>query len=122
MSDNDKSTTMKQYFRCMDTADFETSAAMFADDAVYVRPPYTPGQGAFDSSGPTQFEGLAAIREFWRQRGRRNTRHVIGVESATDREWFAEGQVSVDDGDPRLFLSHVTFDDSGKIQRFVAVR
>ena len=118
----DKSAMMTQYFRCMDTADFDASAAMFAADALYLRPPYTPGQAAFEGSGTTRIEGLQAIREFWYQRGARNTRHVIQVESSSAREWFAEGRVSVDDSEPRLFLTHVTFNDDGKIQRFVALR
>ena len=42
----------------MDTADFDTSAAMFADDAVYLRPAYVPGQAAFESSGTARLEGF----------------------------------------------------------------
>ena len=122
MPDNDKSATMKQYFACMDSADFVTAAAMFAEDAVYLRPPYVPGQAAFASSGTERIEGLPAISGFWERRGKRNTRHVIKIESISGAEWFAEGEVSVDDSEPRMFLSHVTFNDKGQIQRFVALR
>jgi SnoaL-like domain len=121
-NDADKSATMKQYFACMDSADFVTSAAMFADDAVYIRPPYVPGQAAFASSGTERIEGLPAISEFWAQRGKRNTHHVIKVEGISGNEWFAEGEVSVDDSETRMFLTHVTFSDQGQIERFVALR
>jgi hypothetical protein len=121
-NDTDKSATMKQYFACMDAADFVTSAGMFADDAVYLRPPYVPGQAAFASSGTERIEGLAAISEFWENRGKRNTHHVIKIESISGSEWFAEGEVSVDDSETRMFLTHVTFNDKGRIQRFVALR
>jgi hypothetical protein len=118
----DKSSTMKLYFACMDSADFETAASLFARDAVYLRPPYAPGQAAFSSSGTQRVDGLDAITEFWARRGKRNTHHVIEVESITGGEWFAEGSVSVDGSETRLFLSHVTFNNEGKIQRFVALR
>ena len=95
-NDTDKSATMKQYFACMDSADFVTSAAMFADDAVYIRPPYVRGQAAFASSGTERIEGLPAIGEFWEHRGKRNTHHVIKIEGISGSEWFAEGEVSVD--------------------------
>jgi hypothetical protein len=118
----DKSSDMKLYFACMDSADFETAASLFADDAVYLRPPFVPGQAAFASSGTETIAGLAAISDFWSMRGKRNTRHVIEVESITNREWFAEGSVTVDDNETRLFLTHVTFNSAGKVQRFVALR
>ena len=121
-NDTDKSATMKQYFACMDSADFVTSAALFADDAVYIRPPYVPGQAAFASSGTQSIEGLPAISTFWVQRGKRNTHHVIKIEGSSGNEWFAEGEVSVDDSETRLFLTHVTFNDKGQIERFVALR
>jgi hypothetical protein len=121
-NNTDKPAMMKQYFACMDSADFAAAAAMFADDAVYLRPPYVPGQAAFASSGTERIEGLAAISEFWNRRGKRNTHHVIQIESISDGEWFAEGEVSVDDSETRLFLAHVTFNDEGQIRRFVALR
>jgi len=76
-----KSETMKLYFRCMDTADFDTAASLFADDAVYLRPPFTPGQVGFAGGGTQRIEGLPAITEFWSIRGNRNTHHVIEIES-----------------------------------------
>jgi len=121
-NDTDQSATMKQYFACMDSADFVAAAAMFADDAVYIRPPYVPGQAAFASSGTERIEGLPAISEFWAQRGKRNTHHVIKIEGISGNEWFAEGEVSVDDSETRMFLTHVTFNDRGQIERFVALR
>jgi hypothetical protein len=121
-NDVEKSQTMKLYFWCMDTADFDTAASLFTDDAVYLRPPLVPGQAAFASSGTQRIEGLPAIRAFWDERGKRATHHVIVVEAATETEWFAEGLVSVDDSEERLFVSHVTFDAAGKVQRFVALR
>ena len=121
-NDTDKSATMKQYFACMDSADFVTAAAMFADDAVYLRPPYVPGQAAFASSGTERIEGRPAISEFWDRRGKRNKHHVIKIEGVSGTEWFAEGEVSVDDSETRMFLAHVTFNDEGQIERFVALR
>jgi hypothetical protein len=114
---------MKLYFHTMDTADFATSRSLFADDAVYVRPPLGgTATDPFASSGTTSIEGLDAISDFWERRGKRETRHVIKIESATDSEWFAEGRVSVGDSEERLFLCHVTFDPDDKIKRFVAIR
>jgi hypothetical protein len=118
----DKSAIMKRYFECMDSADFETSASMFADDAVYLRPPYVPGEAPFTSSGTQRIEGLPAIVNFWRDRGRRNTHHTIKLDCVSGNDWFAEGVVAVDDSAERLFLTHVTFNDDNKIERFVALR
>jgi hypothetical protein len=118
----DKSETMKLYFKCMDTADFETAASLFTSDAVYLRPPFTPGQVGFATSGTQRIEGLEAITAFWAVRGKRATHHVLEIESVTGREWFAEGSVSVDDSEKRMFLTHVTFDDEGLVSRFVALR
>jgi hypothetical protein len=123
MSNNlNTSETMKLYFRCMDSADFDTAASLFADDAVYLRPPFSPGQVGFSGSGTQRIDGLSAISAFWSIRGNRNTHHVIEMESISDREWFAEGSVTVDDSETRMFLTHVTFDEAGKVQRFVALR
>jgi hypothetical protein len=116
------SAAMKLYFKCMDTADFETAASLFAEDAVYVRPPFTPGQVGFGDGGSTTFDGLDAINEFWALRGKRNTNHVILTDSVTGDEWFAEGSVTVDGAEPRTFLTHVTFNSDGKVKRFVALR
>jgi SnoaL-like domain len=121
-TDAEKSATMKLYFKCMDTADFETAAGLFTDDAVYIRPPFVPGQAAFASSGTQRIEGLPAISAFWDERGKRATQHIIVVEATSDTEWFAEGVVSVDGSEERLFLTHVTFDAAGKVRRFVALR
>jgi hypothetical protein len=118
----DKSETMKLYFACMDGADFDTAASLFADDAIYLRPPYTPGQTGFASSGTQRIEGLSDITAFWAMRGKRDTHHVIEIESITDSEWFAEGSVTVDDNETRMFLTNVTFNGDGKVQRFVALR
>ena len=118
-----KSETMTLYFKCMDGADFETARELFAEDAVYLRPPLggTP-ENPFATSGTTAVEGLPAICEFWKQRGKRATRHVIGLESVTGNEWFAEGKVSVGESESKLFLCHVTFTADGLVQRFVALR
>jgi hypothetical protein len=120
--DESKSSTMKLYFACMDSGDFNTAATLFADDAEYLRPPFVPGQAAFAGSGTQRIAGLNAIKAFWALRGKRNTNHVIEVESVTQQEWFAEGSVSVDASEPRLFLSHVRFSGENKILRFVALR
>ena len=80
------------------------------------------GQAAFASSGTERIEGIPAISEFWAQRGKRNTHHVIKIEGISGNEWFAEGEVSVDDSETRMFLTHVTFNDQGQIERFVALR
>lgn len=117
-----KSEIMKLYFSCMDSADFETAASLFALDATYVRPPFVPGQAAFASSGTQTIDGLEDIKAFWALRGRRNTDHKIVVEGSAANEWFAEGAVSVDDSETRLFLCHVSFSDDQKIRRFVALR
>jgi hypothetical protein len=120
--DESKSGVMKLYFACMDSADFETAATLFADDAEYFRPPFAPGQAAFASSGTQRIAGLDAIKAFWWLRGKRNTKHIIEVASVTEHEWFAEGSVSVDGSETRLFLCHVTFNGENRVKRFVALR
>jgi hypothetical protein len=122
VSNQSKPSIMKLYFACMDSADFKTAASLFAEDAVYLRPPFVPGQDPFSSSGTERIAGLDAIKAFWERRGKLKTNHVIEVESVTEHEWFAEGSVSVDDSETRLFLSHVTFNGEGRVQRFVALR
>lgn len=117
-----KSDIMNLYFSCMDSADFETAASLFASDATYLRPPYVPGQAAFAGSGTQTIDGLEDIKAFWALRGKRNTHHKIVIEGTQGNEWFAEGAVSVDDSDARLYLCHVTFGDDLKIRRFVALR
>jgi len=117
-----KSEIMNLYFSCMDSADFDVAASLFASDAVYLRPPYVPGQAAFAGSGTQAIDGLDDIKAFWALRGKRNTDHRIVVEGAQGDEWFGEGAVTVDDSDARLFLCHVTFGEDLKIRRFVALR
>jgi hypothetical protein len=118
----DKQETMKLYFACMDSADFGTAERLFAEEAVYLRPPLAPPGAPFTSNGTERIEGRPAIVEFWRQRGKRDTHHSLEVYSVTGNEWFAEGLVSVGDSDRKIFLCHVTFNDDGLISRFVAIR
>ena len=113
---------MRLFYKCLDTVDYDTAASLFADDAVYLRAPLTPDETESGADGPAAIHGLTAIKTFWSSRTGRTTTHVIRTESVTGCEWFAEGSVAVDGALPRPFLTHVTFDDAGKIQRYLARR
>ena len=118
-----KSETVKLYFKCMDTADFDGALELFAPDALYLRSPLggTP-ENPFAASGVAPVEGRAAIQEFFAQRGKRDTHHQILVEGESDGHWWGEGEAWVGDSEKRVFLVHVTFSAEGLIQRFVAIR
>lgn len=119
-SSEEMSKTMHQFFNAMDLADYGTTQSLFATDAVWVGPPFSPGQAGF-ATGMVQLEGLDAIKEGWEARGHRDSRHEIVIESTRGHEWFAEGRISLD-GHERVLLMHVTFNDAGLIERFVAAR
>jgi SnoaL-like domain len=117
-TDLDKTTIMKKYFAATDSSDVVAAAQMFADDAVYLRSPL-PGS---DSTELIRLDGLRAIVEFWKSRGQRVIRHTILADSASDNDWFGEGEAAGDNGPTRRFLVHATFNSDGLISRYVALR
>jgi hypothetical protein len=117
-----KQDTIDLYFKCMDTADFDTALTLFSQDAVYLRPPLAPQGVPFATSGTQRIEGSEAIAAFWAERGKRATHHHFVEKGISGNEWWGEGLVSVGDSEDKMFLCHVSFNDDGLIKRFLAIR
>jgi len=107
------------YFRLLDDGEFEACAALFAPDAVYIR----PGRLSADSLVVTS--GREAILEFFRKRGKLPHRHRI-LKAVWDGETcFVEGRGGGNEGGPfaplHAFMSHGTFNSDGLITRYFAM-
>jgi hypothetical protein len=113
-------TTIRKYLACMDAGDVTAAAALFADCALYVRPPVLAPDGTTGEA--IRLVGREAIAAQWATRIGRTTHHVITHAATTGAEAFVEGTAVVNDRAPVLFASHATFDEDGRFARFVAFR
>ena len=107
------------YFRLLDDGEFDACAALFAEDALYIR----PGKLTADSLVVTK--GRPAILEFFRKRGKLPHRHRILKAVSDGNSCFVEGRGGGNEGGPfaplHAFMSHGTFNADGLITRYFAV-
>jgi ketosteroid isomerase-like protein len=104
-----------RYFEHLDTSDFEAAAACFSPDAVYSHPPYGPGQPR------AEFRGRDELLAGFRRRGPKPDRaHHIDLSPQRGSECFLEGY-TIDKPCGGSFISSLSLDADGLIQRYVAV-
>jgi SnoaL-like domain len=114
-SAHDARAILDRYFLSLTAGDFEAASACFSGDCLYSHPPYSAGAARAEFRGRAEllagFEGVRGARPS------RLPRIVCCVQDGTN--CFIEGVV---DGDPPRgsFVSSVSLDRDGLIQRYVA--
>jgi hypothetical protein len=110
----DAASVLDRYFRHLGASEFPEAVACFSPDVVYDHPPYRPG------TPRAVFHGRAELLDgFVNVRGPTASRQVVVSSLQTGRDCFIEGVV---DGIPNggSFVSSLTLDAEGLIQRYVA--
>jgi hypothetical protein len=105
-----------RYFEHLDAAEFEAAAECFSTDVLYSHPPYDPGQPRSEFRGRDEL-----LAGFTRRRGARPKReHHIVLSPQHGTECFLEG-FTIDQPVGCSFVSSLSLDADGRIQRYVAV-
>ncbi len=114
-STGDARELVDRYFEHLDRGEFEAAVACFSRDALYSHPPYQPG-------GPrAEFRGHAELLAGFQRRGVKPDRsHRIDVSVQDGADYMLEG-CTTDRAGSRTFMSSVSLDSSGLIQRYLAV-
>jgi hypothetical protein len=85
-------TPIERYLRCLDAGDAEGAAALFTEDAIYVRPKFEAGV----NGRPATFGGLVLVRgreailRSFRERGKQEYRHVVLATATVGARCFVE--------------------------------
>ena len=95
-----------RYFEHLDASEFEAAAACFSPDALYSHPPYGPGKPR------AEFRGRDELLEGFR--------HHIDLSPQRGTECFLEGY-TIDEPTGGTFISSLSLDADGLIQRYLAV-
>lgn len=110
---------LSAYYRLLDDGEFEACAALFAEDALYIR----PARLTADSLVVTK--GRPAILEFFRKRGKLPHRHRILHAVCDGASCFVEGRGGGNHGGPfaplHAFMANCSIDADGLIGRYFAV-
>jgi hypothetical protein len=110
----DHEVVLRRYLDAFDAGEMEEAAAHFAADGEYVRQAFLEGE-----SGLQRFVGRDAILDAFVRRGKRPSRHHLRSVASTGGVCLAEGDL-VAPNRQALFLLSVSFDDRGRISRYVA--
>lgn len=108
-----------QYFARLDEGEAEKAAAVFSEDAVYIRQ-------AMDAAGIPSSElqvirGRSQIHSYFEERGHRPYTHEIRNHASQGGVEFAEGCVNGGDAGPRIvFIATASIDGDGLISRYFA--
>jgi len=101
---------LERYFTALNDGDFAGAGSCFAEDCLYVHPPYGPGEP------PAIFKGRASLIEQWPlRRGRRRVATSLERCVQAGNHAFAQGRAGAG-----TFLSSVVLDADGLISRYVA--
>jgi len=85
-------TPVERYLGFLDAGDFQSAAAVFTTDAIYVRPRFQPAE----DGRPPNFGSLILVRgregilASFRQRGKQTYRHVIVATASIGNRCFVE--------------------------------
>ena len=107
---------LKPYFDALDKGDPEALVGCFADDAVYIHPPWDPRQ----QNHLFAVSGKPALLEYFRRRGKQPQHHRILFAAINGSSCFVEGRGGGGGVFLHDFVSHAIFDEQGKIKRYVA--
>lgn len=107
---------LKPYFDALDAGDAEALADCFAEDAVYIHPPWDPAK----QNRLFAVSGKPALREYFHKRGKQPQQHRILSAAVNGSSCFIEGRGGGNGVRLHAFVSHAVFDGEGKIKRYVA--
>ncbi len=107
---------LEAYFNTLDSGDFDSCAACFAEDAVYLHPPGDRRQ----EDRLFALRGRREIRAWLEKRGKRDSYHHIVFAAQTASSFFAEGRAGGAGLEPATFACHAIVDKQGKIERYIA--
>jgi hypothetical protein len=113
-ADADARPILDRYFAHLEAAEFEEAAACFAEDCVYLHPPYERG------GERVAFHGRDELLHGWRTvRGQTASRRVVTATAQRGADCIIEGVV---EGIPNggSFLSSVSLAPDGLIRRYAA--
>ena len=106
---------LDRYFRAIDAGDVEATTAAFTDDALYIRP-------SLDVPGTLEvIRGRDELRDYFRKRGKLPFRHEVRACAVDGPNCFVEGLAYVEETPSATFLAHVTLDEDGLIERYLAL-
>jgi len=101
---------LERYFTALNDGDFAGAGSCFAEQCLYVHPPYGPDEP------PAVFRGRATLVEQWPlRRGRRRVETSLERCVQSGNHAFAQGRAAAG-----TFLSSVVLDADGLISRYVA--
>jgi hypothetical protein len=106
-----------RYFAELDAARFERASSYFSADAIYMHPPYAPGQAR------VTFRGSAEILAGFQRRGPRAWAHLMDASIQRGAHLMFEGHALVDgtpEGPTGSFVCSATVNDEGEILRYLA--
>ena len=107
---------LKPYFDALDVGDVEALAECFAEDGVYIHPPWDPAK----QNRLFAVAGKAALRDYFAKRGKQPQHHRILFAAVNGSSCFIEGRGGGEGVRLHAFVSHAIFDGEGKIKRYVA--
>jgi ketosteroid isomerase-like protein len=110
------------YLRHLDDGEVEEAAALFSQDAVYLRPNLAtrqPGQPG-GLCALALVRGREAILDYFRRRGKQAHRHVVMAEGRAGDHCFVEMTLS-GFGAPIEAIGIAELDTDGLISRYVAL-
>lgn len=107
---------LDRYFADLEASDFEAAVGWFSPDCLYSHPPYSVDDARVD------FRGRDALLDgFVHKRGKTSSRHGLLRVVQDGRHGFVEGFAAANHiSDGSTFLSSVSLDGEGRIERYVA--
>ena len=115
-TEHDALAAVERYFEHLEAADMPAAAECFSPDTVYSHPPYKHAP----EEGRAEFRGRAELLAGFERRGFRTVHHDLLVGAQHGSHFLVEGCTD-DPPDGASFLSSVTLDADGRIDRYVAL-
>ncbi len=110
---------LRRYFDALDTGAFEEAADQFSIDVVYSHPPYR--HTGIDGNERVVFRGRDQLLAAFEARGKQNFDHRVLAIAQRGRHCLLEGVVEgLPDDRNGSFISSLTLDDDGLIERYVS--
>jgi ketosteroid isomerase-like protein len=115
-AEHDGLAAVERYFEHLEAGDMAAAAECFSPDTVYSHPPYKHAP----EEGRAEFRGRAELLAGFERRGFRTVHHELLVGAQHGTHFLVEGRTD-DAPDGASFLSSVTLDGEGRIDRYVAL-